>query len=148
MFHEEDGGRDLEKFLNTYSKLNSDNLQLLADIYAEDIRFIDPAHEIRSLARLTDYFAGLYSNVSSIEFQFIHQLRVGGEGYIQWRMDFSHPRLKGGKPIVVDGASYLRFNEIDKVYYHRDYFDLGAMLYEQLPLLGRIIVAVKKRLGT
>jgi hypothetical protein len=72
---------------------------------------------------------------------------VAEEGYVQWQMNFSHPRLKGGKTIVVDGASYLRFNEAGKVSYHRDYFDLGAMLYEQLPLLGRIIVAVKRRLG-
>jgi hypothetical protein len=140
-------GAALEKFLNTYNELNAKNLQLLADIYAEDIRFIDPAHEIRTLARLTEYFAHLYSNVSSIQFQFTHHLRVAEEGYVQWQMNFSHPRLKGGKTIVVDGASYLRFNEAGKVSYHRDYFDLGAMLYEQLPLLGRIIVAVKRRLG-
>lgn len=141
-------GGTLEKFLNTYNMLNANNLQLLADIYAEDIRFIDPAHEIKTLARLTDYFANLYSNISSIEFQFNHHMRVAEEGYVQWQMNFSHARLKSGKTIVVDGASYLRFNETDKVFYHRDYFDLGAMLYEQLPLLGRIIIAVKRRLGT
>jgi ketosteroid isomerase-like protein len=141
-------GAALEKFLNTYNTLNANNLQLLADIYAEDIRFIDPAHEIRTLARLTVYFANLYSNISSIQFQFNHHLRVAEEGYVQWQMAFCHPRLKGGKDIVVDGASYLRFNDTGKVFYHRDYFDLGAMLYEQLPLLGRIIIAVKSRLGS
>ncbi|GAB6191580.1 nuclear transport factor 2 family protein [Desulfocastanea catecholica] len=137
----------MEKFLNTYTELNANNLQLLADIYAEDIRFIDPAHEIKSLPRLTDYFASLYSNISSIQFQFNHHLRVADQGYVQWQMNFSHPRLKGGRAIIVDGASYLRFNEDGKVNFHRDYFDLGAMLYEQLPLLGQIIIAVKRRLG-
>jgi hypothetical protein len=34
-----------------------------------------------------------------------------------------------------------------KIYYHRDYFDMGAMLYEHLPLLGRIIQRLKHRLG-
>jgi hypothetical protein len=30
---------------------------------------------------------------------------------------------------------------------HRDYFDLGAMLYEQLPLLGAVVRTLKGRLG-
>lgn len=140
-------GTALEKFLKTYTELNANNLQLLADIYTEDVRFIDPAHEIRSLVRLTDYFASLYSNISFIQFQFSDHQRVAEQGYVQWQMNFSHPRLKGGRAITVDGASYFRFNDNGKVYFHRDYFDLGAMLYEQLPLLGRIIIAVKKRLG-
>jgi ketosteroid isomerase-like protein len=147
IYQEKMEGAAVEKFLNTYNKLNANNLQLLADIYTEDIWFIDPAHEIRGLARLTDYFATLYTNISSIQFQFNHHLRVAEGGYVQWQMDFCHPRLQGGRDIVVEGASYLRFHETGKVSYHRDYFDLGAMLYERLPLLGRIIIAVKRRLG-
>lgn len=138
----------MEKFLTTYTQLNAYNLELLASIYSEDICFIDPAHEIRNLSRLTEYFANLYNNISSIHFQFHHQLRLAEEGYVQWQMIFSHPRLKGGESVKVAGASYLQFNDSGKVYYHRDYFDLGAMLYEQLPILGRIIIALKRRLGT
>jgi hypothetical protein len=67
--------------------------------------------------------------LASIHFQFHHQLRLADEGYVQWQMVFSHPRLNGGEDSIVAGASYLRFNDSGKVYFHRDYFDLGAMLY-------------------
>jgi hypothetical protein len=137
----------MERFLKTYSRLNAGNLELLDTIYSDRVRFVDPAHELVGLDRLRQYFAGLYANLASIEFHFAHEMRVGDEGYVQWRMVFAHRRLKGGRPIEVDGASYLRFEAAGKVDFHRDYFDLGAMLYEQLPVLGMVITALKRRLG-
>ena len=41
----------------------------------------------------------------------------------------------------------IEFDEAGKVCQHRDYFDLGAMLYEQLPLLGPVVRTIKMRLG-
>ena len=138
----------MKMFLETYQKLNADNLSELGNLYTEDIRFIDPAHEIRGLVRLTEYFEKLYLNIGSITFNFSDQLRQGTEGYVQWQMSLTHPRLKKGKVVVVPGATYLRFVDSGKVCLHRDYFDLGAMLYEQLPVLGGIISAIKRRLGS
>lgn len=137
----------MEKFLETYQNLTFDNLHRLAEIYTADIHFTDPAHEIIGLNRLTEYFSGLYRNITAPEFRFHHHLRSGDTAYVQWEMDFSHPRLNRGRIISVCGASYLRFADADKVALHRDYFDLGEMLYEQIPLLGRIITTVKRRLG-
>ncbi len=62
-------------------------------------------------------------------------------------MTFSHPRLRGSAPVTVEGATRLEFDETGKVCLHRDYFDLGAMLYEQLPLLGSVVRTIKGRLG-
>lgn len=137
----------MERFLDVYRHLNSDNLNRLEDIYTQEIRFVDPAHEILGLDALTNYFKNLYRNIDPPEFRFGHYLRSDTDGYVQWEMDFSHCRLKGGRTIIVPGTSYLRFDTSDKVLLHRDYFDLGAMLYEQLPLLGRIITFIKRRLG-
>ncbi|KJS00932.1 MAG: transcriptional regulator [Desulfobulbaceae bacterium BRH_c16a] len=136
----------MENFLKTYKLLNAGNLELLENIYSDDIRFVDPAHEIVGLARLKEYFADLYANVTSIEFEFLHEIRLGDEGYVQWRMTFSHRFLKGGRPINVEGASYVQFDISNKVCSHRDYFDLGAMLYEQLPVLGTVVIALKRRM--
>ena len=67
--------------------------------------------------------------------------------WLGWTMTFSHPRLRGGAPVTVEGATRLAFDEEGKVCLHRDYFDLGAMLYEQLPLLGAVVRTLKGRLG-
>ncbi|WP_028583822.1 nuclear transport factor 2 family protein [Desulfogranum mediterraneum] len=137
----------MDHFIATYQQLDGSNLASLATIYSPDIHFIDPVHEIHGLAPLTAYFAGLYREIRAIEFSCSHQLQLGLEGYLQWQLSFSHSRLARGRPVLVQGASYLRFQSGGKVELHRDYFDLGAMLYEQLPLLGRVITTIKGRLA-
>ena len=137
----------MEKFLSTYNRLNKENLHLLRTIYSEDVCFIDPAHEINGLEDLTDYFSSLYNGLKSIGFSFHRSSMSNQEGYVQWDMNFSHEKLAGGRTISVPGVTFLRFNDDGKVSYHRDYFDLGAMLYEHIPLLGRLVGSIKRRLG-
>jgi len=137
----------MEKFLEMYKELSSENLHLLQDVYSSDIQFIDPAHEINGLEHLTEYFSALYQNVNSIDFEFKDVVRQDSLCYLQWDMAFRHKSLAGGRSIVVSGTTFLQLNDNDKVCYHRDYFDLGGMLYEHLPLLGRLITTIKKRLG-
>ncbi len=138
----------MNDFLNVYRTLNRENVNRIGEIYSEDIHFIDPAHEINGLEKLKSYFEHLYANVERIEFDFLDPLRDGENGYVRWSMQFSHPRLKGGREIVVPGSSFVKFNSTEKVFYHRDYFDLGGMLYQHLPLFGPIVKAINRRLGT
>jgi ketosteroid isomerase-like protein len=138
----------MENFIETYRKLNGDNLHLLSSIYAEDIVFIDPAHTIQGIDNLMSYFASMYSNINSASFHFNNTFRSGDQAYVQWTMEFSHPKLAGGKLISFPGVSSLIFNVNEKVIQHQDFFDMGAMLYEHLPLFGRVIKSIKKRLGT
>lgn len=137
----------MDAFLETYTRLQADNLHLLAEIYSPDIHFTDPAHELRGLQQLEEYFRNLYANITHIQFEFFHPHRVEDEGYVQWRMAFSHPRLHKGKHINVHGATFLQFAKNNKVYIHRDYFDLGAMLYQHLPILGPAVKMINRRLG-
>ena len=138
----------LDDFLAVYHRLTADNLELLDRIYSADIECCDPAHEIRGLVPLRRSFAELYRNIDSIDFSFNRTHLLGNEAYLSWRMSFRHPKLARGRTIEVDGLSYLQFDDGGKVRYHRDYFDLGAMLYEHLPLLGSLVKTIKRRLGT
>ena len=136
----------LRRFASEFAALDASNLQRLGELYSDDVLFRDPLHEVRGLPALQRYFAELYANVGRLEFDFHGFDQVcDGEGYLRWTMHFRHPRLRGGAPISVDGCSHLLW--WDKVYQHRDYFDAGAMLYEHLPLMGRLIGWLKGRLA-
>ena len=137
----------LQRFKETYSRLKLENLHLLDMIYAEKIHFVDPAHTLNGLDMLKSYFRELYRNVGSIEFDFIDQLTEGSRATLEWKMKFTHPRLAKNQVITVGGCSWIEFDAEGKAVHHRDYFDLGAMLYEQLPLLGGIVRSIKRRLG-
>lgn len=137
----------LDTFLEVYQQLNGNSLELLEKIYAEDIVFIDPAHEIQGLDKLTQYFSALYQNITSIDFTFTSRLSGDSVAYVQWDMRFSHPQLRKGEIIALPGMTYLQFNANGQVYHHRDYFDLGCMLYEHIPILGKVVTSIKRRLG-
>lgn len=138
----------MKDFLDLYRILNRDNVERISEIYTEDIHFIDPAHEIRGLDNLLDYFKKLYGNVEQIEFDFFDQIADTDSGYVRWVMTFSHSRLNGGAPISVPGATHLKFSTSGKARYHHDYFDLGAMLYQHIPILGYMVRSINRRLGS
>jgi steroid delta-isomerase len=52
--------------------------------------------------------------------------------------------LNGGKEYVVPGFSQLKFEANGLVSEHRDYVDLGDMVYERIPIQGIIISTLKK----
>lgn len=141
------GVTEMELFLQTYQSLNAHNLEELEKIYNKSVQFIDPAHQIDGIEALTEYFSVLYRELISIQFDFHHIQTKKDHAYLQWDMTFRHPKLAQKKPITVSGVSFLKFNEDKKVYFHQDFFDLGAMLYEHIPLLGSLISAIKRRLG-
>lgn len=134
----------LSSFIATYENLSTDNLDTLLNVYHKDINFIDPIHELRGLGQLTDYFDGLYENILSCDFKIHNVLNSSDQASIFWTMTYRHTKLNKGSPIVVEGTSFIK-GEGDKVIYHRDYLDLGAMIYEQLPIVGKVIQFIKAK---
>ncbi|MCZ4371026.1 nuclear transport factor 2 family protein [Vibrio diazotrophicus] len=137
---------DIQVIAQFYQQLNKDNLHLLPEVYHKHVVFEDAAHRIEGLEALQSYFANLYENVERCEFSIAEQHQSNDNGFITWTMHLQHPKLSGGNPIDVNGMSHLKFAD-GKVISHRDYFDLGEMLYEHIPLLGGIIRSIKRRLG-
>lgn len=134
----------LNEFLTIYQKLNKNNLHLLAQVYHRDIVFIDPIHQVEGINNLTDYFTNLYTNLLTCDFVITNVIQQDNSAAIYWDMTYQHPKLSSGKPVVVQGSSLLKMRD-NKVAYHRDYLDVGAMLYEHIPVIGSIIKSIKKR---
>jgi hypothetical protein len=134
----------LTNFVEVYQQLATDNLHLLEGIYHQDVNFIDPMHEINGFTDLANYFNGLYQNVTSCQFTVTHIIEKETEAAIYWLMVYQHKQLNRGDKITVSGSSHLKSVD-DKVIYHRDYVDLGEMLYQRLPFVGRLITWIKNR---
>lgn len=137
----------LAHFIVIYLQRDRQQWHRLPEIYAEQVVFVDPVCRIEGLAALTRYFSALYRRFEHCRVEIVSQQQQGDEAWLGWVMTFVHPRLAGGKPIRVEGATRLQFDPWGKVRLQREYFDLGAMLYEQVPLLGRFVRALRARLG-
>ncbi len=134
----------VERFKRLYHSLTKDNRDLVEEVYADELHFEDPFHAIDGLKPFRNYLARLYAGVTSCRFSFHDEAVQGNVAILMWTMELRHRRLNHGRLIVVPGASCLR-SHADRVVYHRDYLDAGALLYEQLPLLGSVIRAVKRQ---
>jgi limonene-1,2-epoxide hydrolase len=136
----------ISAFRTFYESLDKDRLDRLGEVYDRDVVFCDPVHEIHGIDALRAYFAGMVGELTTCRFVIEDVLEGEGEACARWVMYFRHRRLRRGAEIAVPGVSYLRFRE--RVHYHRDYFDLGALLYEHIPILGVAVRALKNRLAS
>ena len=140
-------GRSLtEMVVATFESLESSNIESLRQIYTDDVCFEDPAHGIQGLDSLISLFKSLYQNLDGCQFKF-HKKVTSDDGiFLSWTMLIRHKKIRKGAVTRVEGASFLRARD-GKIFYHRDYFDLGAMVYENVPMLGTLIRVIKSNLG-
>lgn len=134
----------LSNFVNIYQTLSTNNLDLLEEIYHHDITFIDPLHHVEGFDDLYLYFKGLYQNLLQCDFVIDNIIADGEDAAIYWTMSYRHKKLNKGEVVNVSGSSHIKGKQ-DKVIYHRDYLDLGAMLYEQIPLFGNVTKWIKAK---
>ncbi len=133
----------ISDFVNNINSLSSHNIdEKLGQIYTQEIEFIDPVKGINGLDALTDYFNNLYKRVDHCHFTITNHINRSDEHAIEWQMQLKHQKLAKNNEIVVDGASFIRFED-EKVCYHRDYYDLGALIYERIPILGSAVRTVR-----
>ena len=105
----------------------------------------DPIHEIRGLVSLEDYFSALNEGLNDCRFEYLDQVCSEHSAYLKWIMRFRHVKL-GDEVIEVRGVSHLRWNE--KIEYQEDFYDMGAMLYERLPVLGNVTRWIRLRMAS
>lgn len=134
-----------------FNTLGKHSLHLVDELYAADVLFVDPFHRIEGRDALRDYYRKMYANVQAIHFDFEGETTTPGEIVLYWTMTYRHPRLNGGGDVSLPGCSRLQFvmepssPDAGKLRLHRDYFDAGALLYEHVPLLGRVVRFLRER---
>lgn len=134
----------VDSFFNEMNKSNVE--EVCKKYYHPEVQFYDPVGAVHGLGAMTRYYSHLYANITSIHFEVPSEVRSENEIFAAWRMTMSHPAIGAGREITLDGSSHIRLEE-GKIVYHRDYFDLGVMVYEHIFLLGRIVKYVKGTLS-
>jgi hypothetical protein len=109
------------------------------------VEFRDPAHALHGRLAVKNYLRSLYASTKYIKFDYLEEQIGEHTATIVWQMTFSHTSLNSGNPVEVRGVTLIRFT--DRIYYHEDFFDLGAMLYQHVPVLGSVIRYINNRLS-
>jgi limonene-1,2-epoxide hydrolase len=136
----------LAQFESLFNDLSVANIADIYGVYSDDVTFQDPFSKIAGIDALAEYFSGAYSNVISCNFDFDTPVINGRDVCIPWVMRLRHKRIRNGHQVLVDGISQLHIHN-GKVTSHRDYFDVGQLLYENLPVLGKAIRWIRSQAG-
>jgi hypothetical protein len=135
-----------EKIKYFFDHLSKDNLNLIEEFYHPQVHFIDPVGTIDGSKKIKNYYANMYENVKSIRFDFSDFIVSDKTVVAIWKMTFVADKLNSGEPIVVDGNSVITFNQEGLATYHRDYFDMGSFIYENVPVVGYVVRKIKERM--
>lgn len=134
----------VDEFFNNSNKENM--AEMVEAFYAEDMLFVDPLGKIEGREKMLSYYQHLYDNIIEISFKIHSQIDRGDETVAVWTMQSRHESINDGELTVVDGVSHIHFKN-GKAVYHRDYFDLGTMVYEHIPVLGYFVRLIKEKAG-
>lgn len=135
----------LNKLVAFYQSLDTVDLSRLSEIYHPDICLTDPVAEHHSLRVVEVYFTSLLKNLHYCRFEVDECHLFNGTALLIWQMIYAHPALQRGRQQKLAGSSHLLFRD-DRIIFQRDYYDMGAMLYEKIPMLGAVVRQLKKRL--
>ncbi len=136
----------LDQIKSAWGQFDLTALDKLEPLYHSDVRFIEPAGEIRGREILFRHFRQSCTDLSHCKFRFDDSMETRSEkgAFLVWEMTFKHKKLRQENEIIVPGTTYLEFS--DSITLHRDWFDLGATVYENIPVLGWAIKSIKRRL--
>jgi hypothetical protein len=135
---------NVEHFKQLYKTFSSETTTQLSELYNSGIVFKDPIHQLNGISALTDYFANFCNPDTCYQFEFINQIVSDDQAFFQWQMNYSHPQLKSGKQLSLNGATLIKFNS--QIIYHEDFYDMGAMIYQHLPVLGWAVKKINARI--
>jgi len=129
-----------------FRALNRDTMYLVDEFYAQDVHFKDPIVEFHNRDDMKHYYASAYESTDSVTFEVPKVVMQGNEQVVIWIMTMKSKGLNKGKPVIVEGTSHIRYNNKGKAVYHRDYFDMGQMVYSHVPFVRGMIRFVNKRM--
>ncbi|MBY0516516.1 MAG: nuclear transport factor 2 family protein [Bacteriovoracaceae bacterium] len=137
-----------ERARDAFTRLDATHLNVVEEFYDKNIEFHDPIGTIRGRDKIRAYYEKMYKDLKSIKFEYHEAISHDKTVVLVWKMTYATTKLNGGEPISIEGNSVIKFGGAeDKVVYHRDYFDIGAMVYEYIPVLGWGVKTIREKLG-
>ena len=139
----------IENFCKIYTDICQISPADLENIYSKRVTFVDPITTHEGIEQVKTYFNNLLTQAESCKFLIHNTLTIADPNspvshVVNWKMTLVLKRST--KVITLDGTTQLKVED-EKIIYHKDYYDLGEMVYEHIPLLGSIIKMIKRRLA-
>lgn len=124
-----------------FESLTPETVPAIRDFYSDPTWFRDPFHEIKDRKGVEAMFQKMFFALEMPRFKVTEVVREGHDAFLVWTFDFTLKR-HGHR---ITGCSHLKFDAMQRVCYHRDYWDAAEEVYEKIPLLGAVLRRLKNR---
>ncbi len=128
------------RFLET---LSPDTLRRLPDLVTADVHFADPFNDVHGVEAMAHVLHDMFEKVADVRFQVRHAARDGDTCLMEWTFSGK----LGEKPWQFDGCTVARFTPEGRVREHIDHWDAGRHLHERIPVLGRLVAFVRRKVS-
>lgn len=136
----------LQSVIDFFETLLPDTLIQLQRLYTPRARFVDPFNDVQGHKALHAIFEDMFLRTHLPRFRITGSVQQGDDAFLTWDFDFSLPS-RPARTLTVKGSTHLHFAPDGRVDLHRDYWDAAGELYGQLPVLGLLMRALKRRLA-
>jgi len=137
----------LHPYAKFYEEVSWDTLDQLDQLVMPDVRFKDPFSDVTGIEKYRHILEDMLTKVPDIKFQ-VHQAEFNGQwGVLRWTSSGT-VKLMGDDPWLIEGMSELALSEDGRVAEHVDFWDASEYFYARLPLLGRVIRTIQRRVGS
>lgn len=130
-----------------FETLSPQTVGELRALVAPDLHFRDPFNDVVGPDKVIRSLELGYAHATDLRFEFLDEAWSGRTCYYRWRFFFRPRRFSGGRLWTVEGMSEVRFDEAGLVVEHLDHWDAASQFYGKLPLLGRLIDLVRRRVA-
>lgn len=137
----------VQSLVTFFERLQPDDLPRLHELYAPEARFKDPFNEVQGVAAIERIFVHMFKNLREPHFIVTERIAQGHQCFLVWEFRFRLKRFDTTQWQTVRGGTHLVFNDAGQVELHRDYWDAAEELYEKLPLVGRLMHWLKRRVN-
>lgn len=138
----------VRRLVAAYEALDDSAARLddLLALYAAHARFADPFNAVQGRRQIRSIFEHMHTQVREPRFLVTESSCEGDTAWLRWDFSFGSGS-KGEQRRRVDGASRIHFDADGRVDDHLDFWDPSRQVYEQLPILGAVLRAIRKRLA-
>lgn len=133
------------RWADFFETLTPESLDDLPALCVATVRFKDPFNDHTGIQPVRRVFEAMFDTVDVPKFT-VQRIAVDGDtAFLSWGFTF---RRKNTADIwSIDGVSEVRFSEDGRVLQHLDHWDASQQFYAKLPLIGRIVRFVARRVG-
>jgi len=136
----EAGRQAAARFGELYGDLSEENVATkVREVYAPEAWFNDTLATKEGIEAIEAYLLRTARDTKEVRATIEDVAVSGSDCYVRWTMVIRTPNMARGQPITTIGMTQLRFDRQGRIILHQDFWDPGAGIYQQLPILGRAV---------